>query len=524
MNNLKLLKENNFIFLLVLAGCYPCVKYADINYYEVYSYLALTIFFVATFITSYFVYFIVNKLPLVNITLEAKKGLLLICIIVFFNYNDFLNTEAIKYLASMLEISLSPRTKASIMYFAFVTLALWMFVKYRHKRNLWLMVNVYIVILFGFHSANILLKGGMLRIDTSYRTDNFQLQSDKNIERPNIYFLLLDAYVGDPSLLHRGDSFDNSGFYNYLKNRKFVIFDTYANFPFTGLSLPSTLDMKYINDENNTTRKKSFKDLDHPFVHMLKEKYGYYIVSFPVYKGNCSNIEDECIIGATRDTTLRTLISMSEMSPLYKVMNVLHMPIPHWLGYQYQDTDYVFEWFNSNVNRLKKPFFVFMHNMDAHENVYPDKTCLFDYNDGKYYKEKKFDLMEKNYIQTVKCLNNKIENFINRVLQNDPKAVIILQSDHGPLLSEQHSNMNDWSAESLELRFRAFNAIRIPEKTIALKDKKIVTLVNTFRVVSNLIFDESFTLLPNKSYFVDANTWESKIKIDLNLWRDHDEK
>ena len=80
-------------------------------------------------------------------------------------------------------------------------------------------------------------------------TENIQLpiiQSDVT-EKPDVYFLVLDAYSGDITL-QQDYNYDNSKFKNELKDRGFVVQKpSYSNYPNTNLSMPSIMNMVYLD-------------------------------------------------------------------------------------------------------------------------------------------------------------------------------------------------------------------------------------------------------------------------------------
>ena len=63
---------------------------------------------------------------------------------------------------------------------------------------------------------------------------------------PDIYYIIVDAYARNDILLDQF-GFDNSEFYEFLKNRGFyVAYQSLSNYLWTHLSLASSLNMDYI--------------------------------------------------------------------------------------------------------------------------------------------------------------------------------------------------------------------------------------------------------------------------------------
>ena len=71
--------------------------------------------------------------------------------------------------------------------------------------------------------------------------------ASESIQKPDVYFLLLDAYSGD-IILKNDFGYDNSEFYEQLKERGFFIQkNSLSNYAFTELSMPSIMNMNYLD-------------------------------------------------------------------------------------------------------------------------------------------------------------------------------------------------------------------------------------------------------------------------------------
>jgi len=74
------------------------------------------------------------------------------------------------------------------------------------------------------------------------------LISATNIESfPDVYYIILDGYAGSKSL-QMLLNYDNSEFIDFLTNKGFYVpSESFSNYKWTRHSIPSTLNMKYIN-------------------------------------------------------------------------------------------------------------------------------------------------------------------------------------------------------------------------------------------------------------------------------------
>jgi len=74
--------------------------------------------------------------------------------------------------------------------------------------------------------------------------------SSGNSNLPNIIYIVPDRY-GSLASLKENFNFDNSGFYKSLKDRSFITnAESRSNYPFTELSLSSTLNNAYLKSSN----------------------------------------------------------------------------------------------------------------------------------------------------------------------------------------------------------------------------------------------------------------------------------
>jgi len=90
-------------------------------------------------------------------------------------------------------------------------------------------------------------------------------QIDELDKFPDIYYIIPDAYAGS-NALKTILNFDNTSFENFLKEKGFQISDeSYSNYENSRFSIPSTLNMKYLDDIYNETKSVNAmnKELSH---------------------------------------------------------------------------------------------------------------------------------------------------------------------------------------------------------------------------------------------------------------------
>ena len=120
-----------------------------------------------------------------------------------------------------------------------------------------------------------LLGGGEYFMTLSSSTNELENVPQKNVfqstnpnEFPDVYYIILDAYAGPESLETLSD-YDNSDFLNFLTEKGFYISsNSFSNYPTTKLSIPSTLNMKYLHyliDESEGSKNiiTELKEISH---------------------------------------------------------------------------------------------------------------------------------------------------------------------------------------------------------------------------------------------------------------------
>jgi len=99
------------------------------------------------------------------------------------------------------------------------------------------------------------------------------------------------------------------------------------------------------------------------------------------------------------------------------------------------------------------------------------------------------------YLDQLIFVNKKVEAVVDEILSKSNIApIIILQGDHGPVITEPLGMPN-----SELINFNILNAYFLPQNGNRLLYESI-TPVNSFRIVFNLYFGTNYDLLEDKSY------------------------
>lgn len=335
-------------------------------------------------------------------------------------------------------------------------------------------------------------------------TKNLEMLSLPSIEQtnlPDIYYIILDEYAGSVSL-QKDFNFDNSDFISTLSERGFYIPSTsYSNYPYTLLSVPSALNMQYLNFLGEELGTES-TDV-HPIVEILQnnlvmknlQSKGYYVVSF--YAGTSAE-------GSTRLVNEKLCGNEYYFNEL-KGLVMRYTPMSYFFDSQllYHDKrDEILCTFSEIPkvkDRISQPIFVYAHIMIPHAPYIFDSDgnpVIFDPTTTDQSAQNKF------YLEQLIFANKKTIETIDAILeksQNPP--IIIIQSDHGERTSI------DWDNPTKEMIRRGLNnlnAYYLPyDGRNSLYDT--ITSVNSFRVIFNEYFNADFELLDDRYYWVASD-------------------
>ena len=324
--------------------------------------------------------------------------------------------------------------------------------------------------------------------------NGFEILLSTNTEKtdlPDIYYIILDEYAGFESL-EKKFGFDNSKFYSELSERGFFIpSKSYSNYPFTVMSIPSSLNMQYLNffsDELGTENT----DLD-PIREILEKNLvmnnlssnGYYIVSF---------------FGGTEAIGSKKFVNEKICGDNYYLNEVKGILSPAEM-YQEKRNEILctFDEMGNIKERISQPMFVFAHISIPHKPFVFDEngdSQMIDYNDLDDSTKKKF------YLQQLKFANKMTIRTIDEIfVKSETAPIIIIQSDHG---ERTGINWNEPTEDMIKQGLNNLNAYYFPNE----KKNKLynnISPVNTFRIIFNEYFDSDFELLDDRYYWIKSD-------------------
>ena len=330
--------------------------------------------------------------------------------------------------------------------------------------------------------------------------DNFDLLLVENVKQndmPDIYYIVLDEYAGIQTLKNKFN-FDNSEFYNYLSEKGFFISSkSYSSYPYTILSIPSSLNMQYLDFNNNEITESAEIEsqiryiTDNNLVMKNLSENKYYIVSF--FAGSeaigHNNLIDEKICG-------ENYFSSHDVAKIFPEER---------LKEKRNEILCTFEKMVEIKNRINQPIFVYTHFSLPHDPFvlnHNGELQIFEETNLNYEKSKEA------YIQQLKFANKMSIKVIDEILSDtDRDSIIIIQSDHGERTKIDWTNPTE---QMIKQGLNNINAIYFPNRHEGLAYDKISN-VNSFRIIFNEYFNAEFKLLEDKYFWMESGKPEFKI-------------
>jgi hypothetical protein len=334
------------------------------------------------------------------------------------------------------------------------------------------------------------------------------VQGPESAARPDIYYLIFDRYGSGENLAeHYG--FDNSPFLDALRERGFYVADeAHANYIKTPLSLVSSLNMEYLDDEALQAEAASGKDsgvihrqLRAPLrVPTELKELGYRHV-------HVANWWEPSATNATADVVLR-YEAASEFSSAVLRMSALGAVgagttvDPYDRAVLYQHTLYEFGVLEEMADD-PDPKFVFAHFLVPHP-PYVFRP------DGSFVRDEPIETDDERagYLRQMEYTNDRILGLVDRLLDRPPdeRPIILLQADEGPFPARYDADewRFDWrtaSTEEIEEKFGILSAYHLPgvdPEEAGLYPS--ITPVNSFRVVFDAYFGADLPLLPDRVF------------------------
>lgn len=379
--------------------------------------------------------------------------------------------------------------------------------KARGAQQLTPILNIMSVCLVGIPLATIATAKMSERIDwpgihRQHQAELLRSKTTPTPPTPDIYYIIVDRYAG-PGTLKTAYSFDNRRFLQYLESKGFyVATKSAANYPSTGHSLASSLNLQYISYLETSVGRESTNWIpihsllqNHKVQQFLKSK-GYKYIHLGSWWGPTrdNKLADENVDFTSLSEMFFALYGTTVFQPVSAALGVLDIRYEHWRGNRRQ--------FENLIRKVDAggPKFVLAHFLLPHD------PYVFG-RDGDYMRPHQVNNQppEVSYVDQLVYTNRMLQKTIDILLSRSKQPpVIILQADEGPYPRRyDYDTQNfDWrKATDAEInqKMKILNSFYLPGVD-ARALYPTISPVNAFRLVFNLYFKTNLPLLPDESF------------------------
>lgn len=330
--------------------------------------------------------------------------------------------------------------------------------------------------------------------------------SDSISNKPDIYYIILDAYARNDVLVEYYN-YDNTEFIRSLNDKGFAVpTNATSNYPYTTLSLASSLNMDYIDsiasgieDSHLWWLMESY--IDESRTHLFLEEQGYEIFHVASDWSITDNPDSNNYLSPYK-YRINEFESYFISTTPFRIFYPLLGNLSKTTGYD-AHRDLIIQSFNilGNIPETPNPKFVFAHIIAPHppfvftkngEPIKPDYN--FSFTDGNDYPGDDIEYRTR-YVEQLQYTNILVEKMVDEILQRSKiPPIIILQADHGPrMLSGTGTTENVCIKE----RFSIFAAYHLPGKSPSMIPANL-SPVNAFRIIFNEYFQTELPMLQNK--------------------------
>lgn len=323
--------------------------------------------------------------------------------------------------------------------------------------------------------------------------------------KPDIYYIILDGYTRADKL-RKAYLYDNSRFVGALESLGFYVApQSHSNYAHTELSLPSSLNMRYLAGDVDPSRapeenQRTVYHLieDNELVRFLKSRGYRYVHMDSIWgatmKNRFADVEIRYSKSALRDEFFRIFAGTT-------ILKALESRITSDLAETHL---YNFEKM-SGIASVPGPKFVFAHFLLPHNpyvfgrqgQIKERVTALNQWDSLKTHDWRDTTA----YIDQLEFTSTKTLEMVKAILKNSERPpVIVVQGDHGFNLVYANN-----SEPGKETRLSILNAYYLPEKGRE-KLYETITPVNSFRLICNHYLGGNFEMLEDKSYFSGPGT------------------
>ena len=510
----------SFLFLplgCILVAIYPIINFWSYNWEEVFSQELLLIFSIA--IAGSGVLFLL----FFGIFRKKYKAILAtqIFLIMFVAFDWFFSENSLlEQIFQDVAIDYSFLRRTVLCTFWISLFSIFIFFTNKTKIGLRVIINIINI----FFLVLIILSFIKIANNFSYsqkQNNNkiFKFQCKNSIGyKPDIYYIILDMHARED--VYKWVYNYKSEFTKELKKRKFhLLGSSCCNYAHTSLSIPSSLSMDYLDLKNNDKYSPSKQICKSQLLKLLK-KNGYKIINISSNSGFTTSLK-------IADYELnRPFLAPGEFShQLFqktffllvlneKLINFIFNSSLNFVNEKRRCIAVQLKYLKQTKSIIKQsPLFVFCHLLCPHPIYIFSKK-----NEGNKYP---FDLEKRKvFVNETKNIDKKIISTIDTILKKyDNKPIIILQSDHGPGMSNYPYFFGKTSTQTkttIKEKMSILNAIYLPTEGEKLFYKSI-TPVNTFRLILNFYFGTKLKILKDRCYWSTESDYKNLYELSSDF-------
>lgn len=369
-----------------------------------------------------------------------------------------------------------------------------------------------------------------------YRPKSLAVQTSSET-KPDIYYIVMDRYTNQ-SVLQNQFNFDNSEFINHLKSNDFSVDpNARSNYPYTTMSIASTLNANYNSDlvqkfgqsKAQTVEPYHYSIRYSSVIKQLKNLgYSYYHLGSWYEATNQTSLADRIFQPEGQLTLFGYTFTLDGFSKEHLNSSVYGKFVQHGIligNFQLlhyntlseaDATPYKFEILKKLADDQTGGRFIFAHILSPHDPYYFNA----DGSRSNYSGNNNSGLpVKQKYLNQIQYLNSQMEEVVDKIKEKSGnQAIIVLQSDEGPYpiqLNGENFNykavgdelgggdMRTWSDQDLQMKYGILAAYHLPGVTtgdLAAGGDS----VNIFRLIFNKYFHANLSYLP-KCYYAYPN-------------------
>lgn len=326
-------------------------------------------------------------------------------------------------------------------------------------------------------------------------------------EKRDVYYLLFDEYGGTENL-ETYFGFDNSAFYDALKERGFSVSETSRNTEscWTEDIVPNLMNLDYVVNDDMTARARRTY-LENPVLVQLFWQNGYQVnlinhwryLRFPA---------KELTRGQHEDTVSSYLLEHSLFQQIPPLRDRINLKI--FMNYRDNyvgPVENAVEALEGCADQVDGPTLTVSYIQSPHAPFVFHKDGSIQSDKSKYWYWKEPQL----YTDQLQYINSVILKTIDSIQSKDPDAVILLLSDHGarvPLhMVEQFGGPWFDAKKETPVMQNALVSAYIPGQQLNLEGQ---TGINATRMVLNGAFGLNLSLVPPAEGYVLPDYFNSK--------------